>query len=136
MNIYKVTKSIAFCYGHRLLRHRGKCRYLHGHNAILEVDIEADRLNEMGMVMDFSDIQQQIRGWIDANIDHKMLLWDLDPVVGVLTDMGETLYLMDANPTAENISKHIFEQINVQGLAISEVRLWENPSSHVTYRRG
>ena len=134
MAIHKVTKAIDFCYGHRLLDHKGKCRYLHGHNALLEVDIEADSLDRLGMVMDFAEVQEQVEGWIDANLDHKMLLCERDPVAPVLMEMGEPLYLMDDNPTAENISKHICEQVRIQGLQVSEVRLWETPSSYVTYR--
>ena len=34
MNRYQVTKTIEFSYGHRLLNHNGKCRYLHGHNGM------------------------------------------------------------------------------------------------------
>ena len=134
MAIHKVTKAIDFCYGHRLLDHKGKCRYLHGHNALLEVDIEADSLDRLGMVMDFAEVQEQVKGWIDANLDHKMLLCKRDPVAPVLMETGESLYLMDGNPTAENISKHICEQVRIQGLQVSEVRLWETPSSYATYR--
>ncbi len=134
MAIHKVTKAIDFCYGHRLLDHKGKCRHLHGHNALLEVDIEADSLDGLGMVTDFAEVQEQVKGWIDANLDHKMLLCKRDPVAPVLMEMGESLYLMDGNPTAENISKHICEQVRIQGLQVSEVRLWETPSSYATYR--
>jgi 6-pyruvoyltetrahydropterin/6-carboxytetrahydropterin synthase len=56
MNRYQVTKTIEFSYGHRLLNHNGKCRYLHGHNGMLEVDIDAEKLDAMGMVVDFSDV--------------------------------------------------------------------------------
>ena len=51
---HKITKSIDFCYGHRLLEYDGKCKHLHGHNGLIEVDIEADSLDDLGMVMDFT----------------------------------------------------------------------------------
>ena len=107
MPLHRVTKTIEFCYGHRLLDYDGKCRSLHGHNGRLEVDIEADYLDKQGMVMDFGHVSDVIRTWIDANLDHRMLLCRRDPVVPVLTEMGEPLYLMDENPTAENIFRHI-----------------------------
>ena len=134
MPVHIVTKTIEFCYGHRLLDYDGKCRYLHGHNALLEVDIESDSLDGLGMVMDFGDVRDRVKGWIDANLDHRMLLCRRDPIAPILTKMGEPLYLMDDNPTAENISKHIYHQVHKLGLKTTEVRLWETPSSRSTYR--
>ena len=134
MPSHGVTKTIDFCYGHRLLDYEGKCRHLHGHNGLLEVDVEAEYLDEQGMVMDFGDVRDVVKGWVDENLDHRMVLWSRDPVVPVLTDMGEPLYLIDENPTAENIAKLIFDQVRGQGLALSEVRLWETPSSYASYR--
>jgi 6-pyruvoyltetrahydropterin/6-carboxytetrahydropterin synthase len=42
--MFKVTKHIDFCYGHRLLNYDGQCRHLHGHNGRVEMDVEADKL--------------------------------------------------------------------------------------------
>ena len=44
--MYKVTKHIDFCYGHRLLNYEGQCRYLHGHNGRVEIDIESPALDD------------------------------------------------------------------------------------------
>ena len=134
MPSHGVTKTIDFCYGHRLLDYEGKCRHLHGHNGLLEVDVEAEALDEQGMVMDFGEVRDVVKGWVDENLDHRMVLWSRDPVVPFLTDMGEPLYLIDENPTAENIAKLIFDQVRGQGLALSEVRLWETLSSYASYR--
>ncbi|MSQ14185.1 MAG: 6-carboxytetrahydropterin synthase [Dehalococcoidia bacterium] len=131
---HQITKQIDFSYGHRLLEHKGKCRYLHGHNGLLEVTVESDALDGQGMVVDFGDLRDVVKGWVDENLDHRMLLCRRDPVVAMLTDMGEPLFLMDENPTAENISKVIFKAVRQQGLRISEVRLWETPSSYAVYR--
>ena len=136
MPTHRVTKIIEFCYGHRLIDHKGSCRYLHGHNGLLEVVVESDSLDDMGVVMDFATVRDLVKGWVDENIDHRMILYREDRVVPVLTELGEPLYLMDENPTAENIAKHIYEQVCHRGLNVSEVRLWETPSSYTTYRDG
>jgi len=133
---HKVTKSIEFCYGHRLLEYDGKCKYLHGHNGLIEVDIEADSLDSLGMVMDFTSVRDIVKGWVDENLDHKMLLRRDDPVAPILEKLGEPIYLLDDNPTAENIAKHIYLQARNQGLNMVEIRLWESPSSYATYREG
>ena len=134
--LHKVTKAIEFCYGHRLLDYDGKCRHLHGHNGVLEVDVEADVLDSRGMLMDFTELRDKVKGWVDAHLDHKMLLCRRDPVVPLLTDVGEPLYLMDENPTAENISRHIYQQVRQMGFNVAEVRLWETSSSYASYREG
>jgi 6-pyruvoyltetrahydropterin/6-carboxytetrahydropterin synthase len=136
MGRYKITKLIDFCYGHRLLEHKGKCRHLHGHNGRLEVDLESDTLDRMGMVADFGDVNAAVKGWVDEHLDHTMLLCRRDPVIPMLTDLGERLYVMDQNPTAENIAQLVYEQANRLGMAVSEVRLWETPTSCAVYRPG
>lgn len=134
MALHKITKTIDFCYGHRLLDYDGKCRHLHGHNGLLEVDMESSKLDGRGMVVDFGVVRDVVKDWVDANLDHRMLLCKRDPVIPFLTGMNEPLYLMDENPTAENIAKHVFQQVRKQGLHITEIRLWETPTSYATYR--
>jgi 6-pyruvoyltetrahydropterin/6-carboxytetrahydropterin synthase len=133
---HKVTKTVDFCYGHRLLEYDGKCKHLHGHNGLLEVDLEADSLDSLGMVMDFTQVRDVVKNWVDENLDHKMLLRRDDPVAPILKDLGEPVYLLDGNPTAENIAMHIYHQAHSQGLMVAEIRLWESPSSYATYREG
>ena len=132
--IHSVTKVINFCYGHRLLNYNGKCQHLHGHNGIVEIEIESDSLDELGMVVDFGEIRKAVKGWIDSNLDHKMILCRQDPVIEFLAQMGEPLYIMDENPTAENIAKHIYKQVQSQGFKVREIRLWETPSSYARYQ--
>lgn len=134
--MHRVTKQIDFCYGHRLLNYDGKCRQLHGHNGLLEVDIESPSLDPRGMVVSFTDVKDVVKGWIDDNLDHKMLLNKEDPVVPLLLQLEEPVYLMENNPTAENIARLIFDEICRRGLNLTEVRLWETPTSFVTYREG
>jgi len=132
--MFKVTKHIEFCYGHRLLNYEGKCRHLHGHNGRVEVHIEMEKLDARGMVQDFSDIKNVIKNWIDETLDHRMLLHRDDPILPLLKQRGELFYVMDGNPTAENIAKLIFNHACAKGLPVIEVRLWETPSSSASYR--
>ncbi len=131
--MFRVTREIDFCYGHRLLNYDGKCRYLHGHNGRAVISIEGTDLDSRGMVLDFSDIKKTVSTWIDENLDHRMILCRRDPVVPMLEEMGEPLYLLDENPTAENIAKLIFDQTRAHDVPIVEVRLWETPRCFATY---
>ena len=136
MSTYRVTRQIDFCYGHRLLNYNGKCRYLHGHNGLLEVDVESTSLDNQGMVVDFGRVKDVVEGWVDTNLDHRMLLSRNDPVVPCLRQIGEPMYLMDENPTAENIARLIFNQAHKLGLKVAEVRLWETASNCAAYKDG
>lgn len=131
--MFRVSREIDFCYGHRLLNYEGKCRHLHGHNGRAVITIEAPDLDERGMVMDFSEIKHALSRWIDESLDHRMLLRRDDPAVPFLEQLGEPLYLLDVNPTAENIARLIFEQAVCQGFPVVEVRLWETPRCYATY---
>ena len=132
--MFEVTREIDFCYGHRLLNYDGKCKYLHGHNGRAIISLASDSLDERGMVLDFSDIKKVVSAWIDDTLDHRMILNRDDPAVPVLQEMGEPLYLIDANPTAENIAKLIFDFTRDHGFPIVEARLWETPHCVATYR--
>ena len=131
--MFHVTCEIDFCYGHRLLNYNGKCRHLHGHNGRTVISIAGDQLDERGMIVDFRDIKRTVSGWIDQHLDHRMLLHREDPVVPLLQKINEPLWLMDENPTAENIAKLIYTQSHALGVPIVEVRLWETPHCYATY---
>jgi 6-pyruvoyltetrahydropterin/6-carboxytetrahydropterin synthase len=133
--VFQVTREIDFCYGHRLLDYDGKCRYLHGHNGRAILVLEASTLDPRGMVIDFSEIKSAMLDWIDNNLDHRMILHRNDPVVGLLRKIGEPVYLLDVNPTAENIARLIFDVAVAQGFPVVETRLWEKPRCFATYRR-
>ncbi len=132
--MYTVTKQIHFCYGHRLLNYDGKCRWLHGHNGLVEITLAAEKLDERGMVYDFTIIKQVVQAWIDEHLDHKMILHRDDPLVSTLQEHDEPLYLLDENPTAEAIARLIYEEAARHGFPVVEVRLWETPTSWAAYR--
>jgi 6-pyruvoyltetrahydropterin/6-carboxytetrahydropterin synthase len=118
--MYSVTKRIDFCYGHRLVGHDGVCKHLHGHNAIAEIEVRADTLDSRDMVVDFGDIKRLVKEWIDREAE-------------ALQALGEPVYLLDSNPTAERIARLLFDVSRERGLAVSRVTLWETPSSWATY---
>ena len=132
--MYRVSREIDFCYGHRLLNYDGKCKYLHGHNGRAVIVIEAPKLDDRGMVMDFSDIKRVVSSWIDEHLDHRMLLHREDPMAPILEKMGEPVHLLDVNPTAENIARLIHEVAASHGFPIVETHLWETPRCYATYK--
>jgi 6-pyruvoyltetrahydropterin/6-carboxytetrahydropterin synthase len=131
--MYLVTKRIEFCYGHRLLDYDGICKHPHGHNAVAEIDVRTDVLDARNMVADFSDIKRLVKGWIDRELDHKMILRHDDPLVAPLRELGEPMFLLESNPTVERIARLIFEKTHELGFHVVTVRVWETPSSFAAY---
>jgi len=113
------TRRLTFCAGHRVVGHEGKCRHLHGHNYVVEITCEADRLDGVGRVVDFGVIKREVGGWIDSALDHGFLVWTKDiATIRALAEFYEDedkglvqkCYMMDANPTAENIAEMLRER--------------------------
>jgi 6-pyruvoyltetrahydropterin/6-carboxytetrahydropterin synthase len=132
--MFSVTRELTFCYGHRLLNYDGKCRHLHGHNGRAVITLATPALDSLGMVVDFSRLKRVVGGWIDEALDHKMLLHKDDPSLPWLRQQGEPVYVLEVNPTAENIARLIFEFTASQGFPVVEVTLWETDTCFATYR--
>ena len=132
--MFRVTRTIHFCYGHRLLNYDGKCRHLHGHNGRVEIEMASAKLDARGMVRDFNEIKQSIQGWIDLELDHKMILCRKDPALAAMRKLKEPLFLIDENPTAENLAKLIYQETKRRGFPVTSVKLWETDHSFATYQ--
>lgn len=133
--MYRVTQQIDFCYGHRLLNYEGKCKDLHGHNGRAVISLEGEKLDERGMLVDFTDIKRVIRGWIEKELDHRMILHKDDPLLPVLEAHQQPVYVIPANPTAENIARLIFDYACAQNFPVVEVVLWETRNSRAAFKK-
>ena len=120
--MFKLIVKKEFSSAHILHGHPGNCKRMHGHNWLVEAEVQGDNTNEIGMVIDFKDIKNNLKEII-SNLDHQFLN-DLDPII-------------KENPTAENISKYIYKElsknINTDSIKVSEIKLWETNKSAVTY---
>jgi 6-pyruvoyltetrahydropterin/6-carboxytetrahydropterin synthase len=132
--MYRVSKSVSFCYGHRLLNYQGKCQHLHGHNARAVITLESENLDGRGMVEDFSGVKRLVWDWLDREIDHTLLLHREDPILPLLQSAGERVRVTEQNPTAEVIARMIYDYVAEQGYPVVEVALWETETSHASYR--
>ena len=134
--VFKVLKKLEFCYGHRLLDYEGKCAHPHGHNGLVEVEFAAESLDERGMVIDFVDIKRELQSFLDQELDHKMILRKDDPLTKVLQEMGEPVFVMQDNPTAENLARVIYNYAVSRGLPVVSVKIWETANSYAQYGEG
>lgn len=109
--------------GHRVFQHESKCAHLHGHNYRVHFTCEAEELDNIGRVIDFSDMKSRLCMWLEDNWDHKTLIWENDPWAKVLPEIDPTIVIVPFNPTAENIAQHLVEVIGPQQLASTGIKL-------------
>lgn len=131
--MFSVLQELHFCYGHRLLGHPGKCGRLHGHNGILRIALASDALDELGMVADFDQINSVMRRFVDERFDHRLLLHRDDPAAAVLRAAGETMVVLEVNPTAENLARLAYEHARERGFPVVSVELVEQAGSIARY---
>ena len=131
--MYTISKSFSFCYGHRLLNDKGRCRHLHGHTAKALFVLGNDKLDKHGMVFHFDRLKETIGKWLEENFDHTLLLSEEDPMVKLLEKIGERIHTFPFNPTAENIARTLFEKAMSFGLPVIKVEVWESESAKASY---
>ena len=87
-----VTVSInhTFEAGHRLRHIPGKCQSLHGHSWAVEVTVAVSETKSDGTIVMFGDLKREVRAWIDANLDHGMMLGVADPILKAIEGEGKT----------------------------------------------
>jgi 6-pyruvoyltetrahydropterin/6-carboxytetrahydropterin synthase len=120
--MFKLVVKKEFSSAHILQGHPGDCKRMHGHNWLVEAEVQGNNTNEIGMVIDFKEIKNNLQGIINK-LDHQYLN-EIEPFT-------------NQNPTAENISKYIYKElsknINTDNIKVSEIKLWETSNSAVTY---
>ena len=132
--IAQITRKLEFDAGHRVMGHEGKCASVHGHRYVVEVTVEAEQLDEIGRVVDFSVIKELVGGWVDAHWDHGYIARTDDPIVPALKAEDSKLFLMPdgMNPTAENMVEIVVTIASAflegHGLSVVKVRLYETPN--------
>lgn len=75
---YTVRKEIFIDYAHHIAGHPGACMNIHGHTWCWQVSLQAEELDGMGMVLDFSVIKKNILLPIHDLFDHALVLNDIE----------------------------------------------------------
>lgn len=123
--MYEVVVENHFDAAHFLRGYKGKCENIHGHRYLVRVRLKADRLNEIGLAYDFTDIKRHLRE-IVARFDHTSLN-DLPPFDRI-------------NPSAENLAAAIYQELKTrlsgEPVVIAAVEAWETPQQGIIYTPG
>ncbi len=125
--------------GHRVVGHENKCRHLHGHNYRIHFVCTATELDPLGRVIDFGVVKQLLCDWLEQHWDHRMMLWEQDPLLPSLENIvPEDLVLVPFNPTAELMAQYLVEVVGPQqlegtGVQLVSVRIDETRKCSATY---
>ncbi len=132
------SRILKFDAGHRVVNHESKCATLHGHEYKAHIYAQSDALDKLGRVIDFGVLKEKIGAWIDENWDHTMILWSEDPALEhVLKCPGyKQPYIMDRNPTAENLAEFLLTVICPKllagsGVEVTKIVLYETTNCFV-----
>lgn len=122
--MYTLIVDSHFASAHRLADYPGKCAALHGHTWGVSAAVRANELDSIGMCIDFKKIAGSLDEVVDR-FDHQ-----------TLNDLPD---FADINPTAENISRVIFDRLsellNTEKVTLVSVTVSESDRYRVTYTR-
>ena len=122
--MYVLTVEDHFASAHQLRGYRGKCENIHGHNWKVVMSVKGDKLNDIGLLIDFQELKGILKG-ITGYLDHKNVN-DLAPFDRI-------------NPSSENLAKYIAGRAQEEldrtspGMAVESVTVWESDTSRCTY---
>jgi len=141
--MYYLEREFKVPVGHRLSKHKGLCKNIHGHTIKIVVTLMSYRLNNNDMVIDFSDLKKMVEELFLKNFDHCLLLNSEDIIESNHCKKNNLKYICfdQLDPTAETISKYIYDIIDAyirkfygnHMLCCRRVVVWENESSSCVY---
>lgn len=97
---------------HFLRGYQGKCEKVHGHSFQVEVAVDAEELDRIGIAVDFTEIK---RALAEILPDH--------------THLNEVYAF---NPTAENLSRYFYGELK-KVFPVEAVTVWESEDASATY---
>ena len=121
--MYELTVRSAFEAAHFIDGYNGKCSRLHGHNWTIEAVVRGEKLDALGMLIDFKILKAELNKILES-FDHRFL--------------NELETFAEENPTAENLARKIFRQLAANEIfsgstKLYAVKVFESPNSCVSY---
>ena len=120
--MYEIKIITTFSAAHSLRNYPGNCKNIHGHNWKVEVFVQSNDLDNLGMSVDFRMLKQETESLL-RTLDH--------------TYLNENSPFNTINPTAENMARWVYEtlskRLNNNNAKLSRVSVWENENSSAAY---
>jgi len=117
--MYTILVKDKFSSAHNLRNYNGKCENIHGHTFEVELLLELEKLNSIGISIDFKDVKKVLKCELEK-LDHYYLN-QISPF--------DTI-----NPSAENIAKFLYKSIKKELAELKEVFVWESENARASYK--
>jgi 6-pyruvoyltetrahydropterin/6-carboxytetrahydropterin synthase len=119
--LFRTFIETRFSAAHRLIGYAGHCGRVHGHTWKVRVEVETDRINDIGISIDFKELKRLAESVIDR-LDHQ--------------DINTVPPFDIQNPTAEHLSRYIYGEVKNKlptSIRLAQVTVWESENHAVTY---
>lgn len=120
--MYELVVESKFAAAHQLRNYNGRCENLHGHNWRVTAHVSAEKLNEIGLAIDFVDLKRILREQLDQ-LEHVFL--------------NEIFPFTEINPSSENIARWLYnnlsKKINNGNVMVSMITVWESDTASASY---
>lgn len=121
--MFTIAVETHFRASHQITLPDGSKESLHKHNWITTVEVSSEKLNEMGLVMDFERLRKRIEK-IVAPFEN--------------TTLESHDYFHKTNSSAENVAKYIYERLEPMipaGVRLESVNVIEKQGCLAKYRK-
>jgi 6-pyruvoyltetrahydropterin/6-carboxytetrahydropterin synthase len=122
--LYRTFVEMYFTAAHQLIGYPGHCGRLHGHTWKVRVEVETDRVDNLGLSIDFKELMRIVHVPTDK-LDH--------------FHINEIPPFDKENPTAENLAGFIYREVKNNlpaGVTACFVTVWESEKYGVSYSEG
>jgi 6-pyruvoyltetrahydropterin/6-carboxytetrahydropterin synthase len=117
---FDITATREFSAAHQLRLYDGSIEPLHGHNWVVRVTVRAQKLDSIGVVMDFHELERL-----------------LDAIISPMhnTHLNDLPAFETVNPSTENVAQHIGKTLVLPGeVQLESVEVWETSRNSAVYR--
>ena len=116
---FQITITCEFSAAHALRLYDGSLEPIHGHNWRVSVTVMADKLDAIGVVMDFHELERLV-----------------DEVIGPMhnRNLNDLPAFAAMNPSAENVAVHVAKSLKLPvSVRLSKVEVWETWNCSAVY---
>jgi 6-pyruvoyltetrahydropterin/6-carboxytetrahydropterin synthase len=118
---FQITTTRHFSAAHQLRLYDGSLEPLHGHNWKVKVTVSAPKLDQIGVVMDFHELERLVNRIIEPMHNR---------------NLNELAAFQSTNPSAENVALHIAEKIDLpESVKLESIEVWETSENSALFRQ-
>ena len=117
--MFEILVEEKFDAAHCLRGYSGNCERLHGHTYRVQILLRTDKLDSIGLALDFRGVRSELRAVLNY-LDHNY--------------MNELPEFSQINPSAENLARYIYGKLAEKySELLHKVTVWETEGAAASY---